>query len=358
MRDSRKIKYSNKPFEDTLNELKLFRQMMYCKEYINARYRTLSEEEINSKAKVASACFRQAFQFYDSASYAMLSTAPLLFSYCVNNLIRGFAFLNCTDDNIFKNLQKHGFSVKKENLKENILNSTIEIKNKGVVNGIQLILGDKNIKSQTISFESLLSHIPEISNIFRITSNKPSKVAKRFNDQENSYEIQLVEHDRDIKDLKKVCDYIGIIGSFCGKNSKLYCGINFVGAEVIKQGNMEKNLFYKDYIILPQELEDGIYSLNILFYTYLLIMSYGMIVRYNADKWEDYIDPKISNEVQLISESVEKSIQIIFIEIHRLLYGYLYKENYYNDNDVEKVIDHSTERIMNNIKEKIKRDNF
>lgn len=306
MRDSRKIKYSNKPFEDTLNELMLFRQMMYCKKYITTRYRTLADDEINSKAKIASACFRQASQFYDSANFAMLSTAPLLFSYCVNNLIRGFAFLNCTDDNILKNLQKHGFSVKKENLKGNILDSTIEIKNKGVVNGIQLILRDKNIKSQDISFEMLLSHISEISNIFRITSNRPSKIAKRFNDQENSYEIQLVEHDRDINDLKEVCDYIGMIGSFCGKNSKFYCGINIRGVEVIKQENMERNLFYKDYIILPQELEDGIYSLNILFYTYLLIMSYGMIVRYNADKWEDYIDQRFRMKFNLFQNQLRK----------------------------------------------------
>ena len=358
MRDSRKIKYSNKPFENTLNELMVFKQMLYCKKYITIRYSGLNENEIDSKAKVASACFRQAFQFYDSARSAMLSTSPLLFSYCVNNLIRGFAFLYSTNTRVFENLQNHGFSVKREKLNKNLLDSTINIKNIGVVNGIQLILGDKNIKSQNISFEMLLSHIPEISNIFQITANKPSNVAKRFNNQENTYEIQLLEHNRDINNLKNVCDYIGIVGSFCGSNSKLYCGINLIGAEVISKENMEKNMFYNDYIILPQELEDGIYSLNILFYTYLLIMSYGMIVRYNADKWEDYIDPKISNEVQLISESVEQSIQIIFVEIHRLLYGYSYKESYYNDNEVEKVIDQSTERIMNNIKEKIKRDNL
>ena len=67
MRDKRVLKKSNKPFEDTLSELMLFKQMNYCSNHIKNRFKQISEEEINKKAKIASACFRQAFEIYESA---------------------------------------------------------------------------------------------------------------------------------------------------------------------------------------------------------------------------------------------------------------------------------------------------
>lgn len=358
MRDKRVLKKSNKPFEDTVSELMLFKQMNYCSNYIKNRFKQISEDEINKKAKIASACFRQAFEFYESAQKATLNTSPLLYSYCINNLIRGFAYIFCINEKILNNFQIHGFSVKKENLAQNILNSTIEIKKNGVITAIQQLLNDYIIKEQKVSFELLLSHIPEITNLFLKTTNKASAIAKRTENARNHYEMQLVDYDLDLGRFKEICESIGMGGTFNGKNKKMYCAISLKGQEIIEEKNIQRNLFYKEYLILPAKFEEGIHCLNIIFYTYLLIMSYGMIVRYNADKWEDYIDPKLSNEVQLISESVMESINIIFIEIHKLLYEYSYEEISYDDNNVKSVIDNSTERIMKNISSMIKRKNM
>ena len=53
-----------------------------------------------------------------------------------------------------------------------------------------------------------------------------------------------------------------------------------------------------------------------------------------------------------------ESINIIFIEIHKLLYEYSYEEISYEDNNVKRVIDNSTEGIMKNIGSMIKRKNM
>jgi hypothetical protein len=199
MRDSRKIRYSNKSFEDTLSELRLFEQMEYCKNYIYKRFDKLSEGEVVSKAKISSACFRQAFQFYKAAKASLMSTSPLLYSYCANNLVRGFINLYSIDSSEIDNLERHGFQIKKADLKDNLMDSIIRTKEHGTVNALQLVLRGHVIKSQEVSFKSLLSHIPEISNIFRITSKEPSNTAQRFDNSENNYEIQLVDFEDDMK---------------------------------------------------------------------------------------------------------------------------------------------------------------
>lgn len=50
-------------------------------------------------------------------------------------------------------------------------------------------------------------------------------------------------------------------------------------------------------------IEEGIKDINIACYCYLLIMAYGMLVRYNAHKWESFIDRKKSKESTLIELS-------------------------------------------------------
>ena len=54
-----------------------------------------------------------------------------------------------------------------------------------------------------------------------------------------------------------------------------------------------------DYMIIPDAFNEGIKDINVAFYCYLLIMSYGMLVRYNAHIWQKYIDKKNSKNARL-----------------------------------------------------------
>ena len=78
-----------------------------------------------------------------------------------------------------------------------------------------------------------------------------------------------------------------------------------------------------------------------------------MLVRYNAHKWENFIDPKISKESTLIAMSVDVCVNDFLTLLHQKLLGYTYIEDKYDEYNVKKVIRDSTPQIMNNITSEI-----
>lgn len=60
-------------------------------------------------------------------------------------------------------------------------------------------------------------------------------------------------------------------------------------------------------------------------------MSYEMLVRYNAHKWENFIDKKISKEATLIELSVNNAVVNFYYQIHYILFNYYYEEDSYNE---------------------------
>lgn len=106
------------------------------------------------------------------------------------------------------------------------------------------------------------------------------------------------------------------------------------------------------------KFDEGIKDINVVFYCYLLIMAYGMLVRYNAHKWECFIDRKKSKESMLIELSVTNSVINFYYQIHYMLFKYYYEEDSYNDVDVKNVIRESTKDIMNNITKEIEHHNL
>ena len=93
---------------------------------------------------------------------------------------------------------------KKRKFSSKYFNSTIEIKKNGVITAIQQILNDYTIKEQKVSFELLLSPIPEITNLFLKTTNKASAIAKRTENARNHYEMQLVDYDLGLERFKEI----------------------------------------------------------------------------------------------------------------------------------------------------------
>jgi len=87
-------------------------------------------------------------------------------------------------------------------------------------------------------------------------------------------------------------------------------------------------------------------------------MGYGMLVRYNAHKWEKFIDPKTSKESTLIGMSLNACVRDYIILLHEKLFGSQYTEEKYDDFDVKKVIKDSTKDIMNNITKEIAHENI
>lgn len=345
-------KLSNNPLKDILADLQLFQQTNYCYNYIKNKYPDCEENQILYSSEVASACFRQANEFIISAQNANLSTNPLLYSYALNNFAKGMAYLLYVDEEILKYFKEHGFYISDDNIKDNILETNITIKQSGVPSFILKLFNNTIIQKQEISFELLLSQIPEISDIFYKTTLKMSNIAKKTPNTKNEFQMYS-EKIEDIKEREDIFKEYGIIGNYNLTNQTFYFGFNLKGQEKIEKDVIKNNLFYKEYLILPNKFIDGIYTINLMFYCYLLIMSYGMLVRYNAHKWENFIDPKISKESTLIAMSVDVCVNNFLTLLHQKLLGYTYIEDKYNDYNVKKVIRDSTPQIMNNITSEI-----
>lgn len=346
-------KISNNPLKDILADLQLFQQTNYCYNYIKNKYPNGEEAKILYSSKVASACFRQANEFIISAQNANLSTNPLLYSYALNNFVKGMAYLLYLDEEMLKYFKDHGFYISDDNIKKNILETNITLKQCGVPTFILRLYNNIILKKQEISFELLLSQIPEISSIFNKTTLKMSNVAKKVPNTKGEFEMYCRDF-KQIEPKKEISEEYGIHGTYDNRTHILHIGFNMKGKEKIEHDDtIKNNLFYNDYLILPNKFENGIYSLNLMFYCYLLIMSYGMLVRYNAHKWENFIDPKISKESTLIAMSVDVCVTDFLTLLHQKLLGYTYIESKYNDYNVKKVIQDSTHQIMNNIASEI-----
>ena len=350
--DEINIKSTNE-FIDTLNNIKLFAQYKYCFNYIKNNNPDLEEEIIAYHSEISSSCFRQSLEFLNSALQTSLSTSPLLYSYCLNNLIKGATYLKNFDEDVLYHFGKHGFSIPENLLKDNLLDTSISLWKNGATIAILKIMNNHIIEPQQIKFSALLSRIPEISSIFIKSTGQSSYTANIIDKNEYKFPYIQINDEQN----KEIFELIGLVNNN-SQSKNLICFMNLIGQEYIKNNNLERDIFYNKYLILPQKFSEGIYSINILFYAYLIVMGYGMLVRYNAHKWERYIDPKVSEEYVLISLSLDECVKICIREIHNYLLGYKYINENYTDDDVRRVINQSIPDILKELEKEQEQIDF
>ena len=344
------IKSANDPFSSTINDLKMFEQTCYCFDYIKKIRNDKLDEEIMKHAEIASACFRQASEYYKAANDVSLSTSPLLFSYAINNLLKGTCYLTTFDEDIISGFNNHGFQVKNEEIADNILESKISIKEYGATVSL-LKLFNNSLNAQKIDFDKLLRHIPGICDIYFKTTQKMSLIAVQSKNHILEY---IIEGDKFNDEIQNIMQEVGIAGTIVPREQRCYCSINMKYKKNLNDRKFSnENIYYKKYLVIPEKFDEGIKDINVIFYCYLLIMAYGMLVRYNAHKWECFIDKKNSKEAILIELSVINAVMNFYYQIYYMLFKYYYEVDSYNDIDVKKVIKESTKDIMNNITNEI-----
>ena len=177
---------------------------------------------------MASACFRQANEFIISAQNANLSTNPLLYSYALNNFAKGMGYLLYLDEDMLKYFKKHGFNISDDSIKDNILETNITIEQSGVPTFILKLFNNTVLKKQEISFELLLSQIPEISSIFNKTTLKMSNVAKKVPNTKEEFEMYCGD-SKQIEQRKEISDEYGMYGTYDNRTNVLHMGFNYEG---------------------------------------------------------------------------------------------------------------------------------
>lgn len=351
-----KYKMVKNPIQSTFNDLKLFEQNNYCYDYLKNRFTDKSEEELCEHSEIASSCFRQASEYYNAAILSTISTSPLLYSYSLNNLLKGVCYLISFDEKILKGFKAHGFKVDSSFLiGDDIINSKVTImKQEGAVHSL-LRLYDNYLEKQEISVYKILRHIPDLDDIYFRTIKSVSFISKDRQDGENVFYTFGNRIDDESYNIFKEFHLIGNINPNYDECTfyTTMASQKFFDEKDFK----EENIYYKSYMNIPDMFEEGLIDINISFYCYLLIMSYGMMVRYNANIWEKYIDKKNSTFSTLVELSIPNAVINFYYQMHYLLFDFYYEDESYNINDVKKIIKESTVDIMNNITNKIESDN-
>lgn len=351
------LKKTTDPFTAVFNDLKLFEQTQYCYDYLKSNFTNESDELLKKHAEISSACFRQAKEYYNAALQTSLNSNPLLYSYSLNNLLKGSSYLLTIDEDILKGFKAHGFKVDNEHLNDNFLNSKVTfMKQKGAVHSLLKLLGNSLNSPQKLTFNQLLRHIPDLENVYYQTSGYISFLAKENINNRGQYIFTGCTLSSDMNEIFKefgfMCHILPMDNCCLGYT-------NIKNKESIKNGVYDKNnVFYREYINIPEKFNEGIKDINVAFFCYLLIMAYGMLVRYNAHIWEKYIDKRNSKEAILIELSVKTAVEHFYYQMHSLLFDYSYADKVYNDCDVKRVINDNTKMIMNNITKEIERHNL
>lgn len=351
-----KYKISKNPIESVFNDLKLFEQNNYCYDFLKKRFSELDDKVIANQAEIASACFRQASEYYKIASKASISTSSLLYSYALNNLLKGTCYLISIDDDILDGFKAHGFKVDNSFLKDDAMSSKVTVmKQKGAVHSLLKIYNNELIK-QEIPLYKILRHIPGIETFYFHSLGSVSLLATRKNKVDNEY---IIPGDCLNKETEDIMKQFSIMGNIDKRNEQFWCCQSMRSQGYLNDGTYDKNnIFYKEYMNIPDLFEEGMVDINIAFYCYILIMTYGMMVRYNANKWEKYIDKKSSSSSTLIELSIPNAVINFYYQMHFLLFGFYYITEIYDECDIKKIIKESTPDIMNNITKHIKDDNL
>lgn len=351
-----KYKMVKNPIQSTFNDLKLFEQTNYCYDYLKNKFAYKSEEELLEHSEIASSCFRQASEYYSAAITLSISTSPLLYSYSLNNLLKGVCYLISFDEKILKGFKAHGFKVDSSFLiSDDIINSKVTImKQEGAVHSLLRLFNDY-LEKQEIPVYKILRHIPDLDDIYFRTIKSVSFIAKDREDGENEFYIFGNQID---DESRKIFKKFHLIGNISPNYDECTLYTTIASQELFNKKVIKKeNVYYKSYLNIPDMFEEGLMDINISFYCYLLIMSYGMMVRYNANIWEKYIDKKSSTFSTLVELSIPNAIINFYYQMHFLLFDFYYEDESYNINDIKKIMKESTADIMNNITNKIVRDN-
>ena len=305
-----------------LEQLSLFTQDSYCKEYIDKQNLYTSAKDIERAAKISAACFRQAKEYLTASQHITLATKPLLIAYAQNNFIKGTAYLKRND--LSSHFERHGLQLKEENIADNFIDSKI-IKQFGVTTAIEHLLGLGHISnSSPMSIGEMLSLIPTVSRYYCDIYSKAPRVFEAHRGSRHGYITYSVKINDglDPDELAKEYEALTLVGlpleySPYGKRF-IIRGVEGLIAKTPEQ--VQRLIATDDFFITPIIVNAQLYWMPPLYTSYLLMLTYSMLVRYHAEKWFGFIDPQKSTSYTIIDISTKYALEIFVDGIHALLF--------------------------------------
>lgn len=347
-----KIINLNNIYKELWELLGMFESKSYVCEKVSANFKEISVGELNLRIDTITSSIRQACEYFKASSKVSILTSPLLVNYGMINLAKALYYL--TQEDITENyFSKHGANVCLDEYLS-IADVKIEVKDFGTLISLGKCYNEKELQKK-ISLGTLLAQVPDIAQLYEETYNTYSKV---LYSQPTKYGYNIFSTERDRLDIY---DYL------VNNNKDIFSkGINISMVNKIQDysfsiiqtmaGDLSRNIIEtnsnRTYINIEK---DGL-RYNQITISYLVIFVYSMLVRYQPNNWEKFIDNNFSKEYQLIDKSITSCKETFIIEITKLMINEDIK--FIADRDNKYIEPTDLRQLYRKLKEIEKEENF
>lgn len=332
--------------------LGMFESKSYVCEKVAINFPSIEVSELNKRVDIITSSVRQSREYFLAANNVSNLTSPLLVNYGMLNLAKALYYL--TQKDISSNpFSKHGIQLKSKDY-QSLSDVKLDIKKKGAILDLISCYDEKKML-ESISILDLLSQIPELYQLFQETYNTYSKVlyAKPI---KHGYKLFSTKRDKAIISKYITDNYDDIFTKgihleiLPDKSDASFRCTKCIG------GDLSDNLLRTNTSNSFINIEKSKLRYSQITISYLIIFAYSMLVRYQPNNWERFINNDFSKECQIITKSIQICKEEFIIEVTKLLLSddieILTKDDDKNDEELD------YKMIYRKIKEEAKRDSF
>lgn len=294
---------TEKPLDELWLQLRLFESEYYSKQFLNQKYKEITNDELNTLSAVFASNIKQAYEYYSAASNVSILTSPLLYYYgmmCLTNVL--WASLNKIE--IIK--KAHGLKSDSKDSAPDLSNEYVIVHEKGSFPAFYSCFSDFPIKAGTKFYiKDVFSVIPELKTLYERIYREKSRLIK--------LDGSLFDYkDKDYLHFQSVLKNADFFKQYGVKlltnqlNDEIY-GLNFPLLYPLFGYPFQESMNGEIYFTLPIDFEKRAYAIPEACAHFIVMHCLGMLVRYEPIKWRQIESGKLSSDIILINQFIEIS---------------------------------------------------
>jgi hypothetical protein len=294
--------------------IKIYENKAQCKELL-ASIGIIDPSEIKNRSEIINYSIKQSYEFYQASKNVSNLTSPLLSYYSMLNLGKALYYLKSPEIDS-RSFSSHGATIK-DAINNDFLEIEIKIKSGGI-KSISSIFND-NALPDKLTIEQILSQIVEIAQLFELSYGTFSSI-KRTNFSNNKYTVLAPISTLD--NLKHVIEGHRLVSDVID-DTKLLIQETVATHEKYpgwKEKIVVKNSTGEIFTRVPLKIDGTFYYLHQPTLVLLLTFAYGMLARYNANRWGTFNNSLDSKDAAIIASSIELAQSRYLFESLQVLY--------------------------------------
>ncbi|MBS4022980.1 MAG: hypothetical protein KGZ79_11285 [Dethiobacter sp.] len=305
-----KIIYTTDAQRELWSLLGLFESTEYVGRHLSAVHTEITDSEVELRTKSVVYCTRQAREFFTASSQVSLLTRPLLLSYGMLNLAKALVMIKSSAGINFTNMfRKHGANKPDGEGVLSLSNETVKIGQYGTFSDLLKIYDLGSFLNISTNLQELISQLPDLYQLYLHVYNKHPRVVPFYSERQSKFIInidsihfsELKEQLHSIKSLLQENEYSLEVK----EDTFIIEKYTYAKKSLSELGLLFKSIAGEEYLRIPSKKEENIFKLNEISIAYLIIYAFGMMSRYQPERWGAYVDPNISLESEIISKSID-----------------------------------------------------